>query len=186
MIPNQNDNKTRKGKAKSGYWHFCRQRYGLNFVHAETLFIGYLQKKNWMVTSVLISHWYPYFKVGHLVHLRRHTCWKIFLLQMQIVFSAPLFPSCRVTLCILGFIGSIARSFMIGNINIGIVCMVVQPTDETENSTSGGSSIYEKPLPWYSDRYNSPFFLRHYRYYRYKTDHILFITSWSRWVSSYG
>ena len=59
---------------------------------------------------------------------------------------------------------------MIGNINIGIVCMVVQPTDEAENSTSGGSSIYKNPLPWYSDRYNSPYFLRHYGHYRYKND----------------
>ena len=64
---------------------------------------------------------------------------------LTLYFAARLFPSCRATLCIMGFFGSMFINLMRNNLSVGIVCMTIDPEDTTTgNDTSQNSSIHQK------------------------------------------
>ena len=52
----------------------------------------------------------------------------------------PCFPSCRVTLGILGFIGGLFLMVLRKNISVGVVCMVIDDPENNNDSTIINSS----------------------------------------------
>ena len=57
--------------------------------------------------------------------------------------SGRLFPSCRLTLGVMGLFGSLFINLMRNNLSVGIVCMTIDDDDTDQNATS-------KQNPWVS------------------------------------
>ena len=75
-----------------------------------------------------------YFKL----HLNPETCF--------FPFAARLFPSCRLTLGIMGLFGGIVINLMRNNLSVGIVCMTVDATESDANVTNGTDTFYRKSI----------------------------------------
>ena len=74
-------------------------------------------------------------------------CYLFFLTLLMLLFlniSARLFPSCRVTLGIMGLLGGIIINVMRNNLGVGIVCMTTNPVNNDNNTN--GSSTYHRSM----------------------------------------